>query len=297
METKGGSAVDCGIRKIAGYANTIATRLSRIRPDKDCFALAAMRDDASISLLNITSMPKTHRRPAACGVGRVAAVIFTTLVLAVLVLFPRGSNAGKTVSVGGTTVDVGDNVGRFGHVYHAKDSKGNAAIYKERLPGTSFSSNEIDATKKAGQYIAHDDNAMVQKKVGEQDLLHYLRDKRQNPSSLRSKPNSADIIKQVEAQQKKVGYMHRDVRHENIRVSENVLGKPKYRLVDWGNAKKKSETTKDERKSRRQGDRETIQTACAIMGFKFRASDSGGLYRRSASCRKNQGAAGGKKKK
>ncbi|KAI9328044.1 hypothetical protein DFJ73DRAFT_904524 [Zopfochytrium polystomum] len=147
------------------------------------------------------------------------------LVLAIFAGIPAlgaGGNAanrapGSHVTVGKTRVKVGSylNQGSNGRVYHAEDSKGKPVILKTLHDDASWTDTEIAVTKAAGQYISHDDRNMVQKKVGTHDLGEYLKYKKANPGGWI--PNSDDIVKQLEAQQHAVGYIHPDVL-DNVRV-------------------------------------------------------------------------------
>ncbi|KAI9349797.1 hypothetical protein DFJ73DRAFT_959889 [Zopfochytrium polystomum] len=261
------------------------------------------------SLMRRPPPPPVHRRR--CGRGRLgrcdrsACFLLLALLLALIILAaPTGAAPpprtkrpakGDTVSVAGKKVTLGDNIDPFPNVHNAKDKMGKSVIYKEPRPGTTkFSPNEVDATKKAGQLIAHDQNSMIQKKVGRQDLRDYLQSQKDKPSRFGPKPSSDKIIKQIEKQQEKTGYIHDDVHGRNIRVSKNLLGQQKYTLVDWGQAKKPSDISAETRKSLRDIDRNTIRDMCKDYGFKFRAAAGDrGLYRRAGSSCSAKSASGG----
>ncbi|KAI9322051.1 hypothetical protein DFJ73DRAFT_921819, partial [Zopfochytrium polystomum] len=108
-----------------------------------------------------------------------------------------------------------------GKVFAAKDSRGKDVIYKKA----------VDEARPDGVAATHAGDRA--EKVGKEGLNEYLARKQAKPGLGLFKPKSADIIKQVNAQQKKTGYTHNDMQPANIRVSRNLLGKPKYKLVDW----------------------------------------------------------------
>ncbi|KAI9347822.1 hypothetical protein DFJ73DRAFT_960397, partial [Zopfochytrium polystomum] len=164
---------------------------------------------------------------------------------------PAGSSAssqeapasprGKTVTVGGHSVKVGDEIapGSFGSVYSATDENGKTVVYKKLNSNSKWGAEEIPATKAAGQYIAHDDKGMVQHKVGTTGMKEYLEDKKKNPGGW--VPYSDEIARQLKKQQEKAGYTHNDIKAANIRVDTTKTkksGAPKFQLVDWGYAKK-----------------------------------------------------------
>ncbi|KAI9362558.1 hypothetical protein DFJ73DRAFT_773271 [Zopfochytrium polystomum] len=184
---------------------------------------------------------------------------------------------GDKVTVGSSQVTLGRPL-KPGKVFAAKDSRGKDVIYKKAVDEAR--PDGVAATNAAGQLISHAGTETVQKKVGKEGLNEYLARKQANPGLGLHKPNSADIIKQVNAQQKKTGYTHNDIQPANIRVSENALGKPKYKLVDWelGFPKVGGE-----------GDQNRVQP----VRFKFRAAGGGSrLFRRAGGSCASTGAGG-----
>ncbi|KAI9341233.1 hypothetical protein DFJ73DRAFT_945639 [Zopfochytrium polystomum] len=206
---------------------------------------------------------------------------------------------GDRVTVGSSKVKLGRPLKR-GKVFQAKDSRGNDVIYKKALGEAR--PDGVAATQAAGQLISHAGTETVQKKVGNEGLERYLARKSKNPGLGLYKPNSADIIKQVNAQQKKTGYTHNDIQPANIRVSENALGKPKYTLVDWELAEKTSKIKtpfqkKDADSAQKWGE-EMIKESCQWYKFSFRApaGDHGRLFRRTGgagSCSTGSSKTGG----
>ncbi|KAI9362555.1 hypothetical protein DFJ73DRAFT_793100 [Zopfochytrium polystomum] len=187
---------------------------------------------------------------------------------------------GDKVTVGSSQVTLGREI-KPGKVFAAKDSRGKGVIYKKAV--YEARPDGVAATQAAGQLISHAGTETVQKKVGKEGLNEYLARKQAKPGLGLFKPNSADIIKQVNAQQKKTGYTHNDIKPVNIRVSENLLGKPKYTLVDW---------ELDAAGAQKWGE-EMIKTACKQHGFKFRADGGGGrLFRRAGGSCAGTGAGG-----
>ncbi|KAI9362554.1 hypothetical protein DFJ73DRAFT_949187 [Zopfochytrium polystomum] len=201
---------------------------------------------------------------------------------------------GDRVTVGSSQVTLGRPL-KPGKVFAAKDNRGKDVIYKKAV--NEARPDGVAATQAAGQLISHAGKETVQKKVGKEGLNEYLARKQANPGLGLHKPNSADIIKQVNAQQKKTGYTHNDMQPANIRVSENALGKPKYKLVDWELAKKTSNIKtpfqkKDAASFQKWGEKE-IKSACQQHGFKFRAAGGGGrLFRRAGGSCAGTGAGG-----
>ncbi|KAI9325161.1 hypothetical protein DFJ73DRAFT_914049 [Zopfochytrium polystomum] len=216
-------------------------------------------------------------------------LLATVLVLAALALARCAAaavdvaSAKEVFDVGGEHVTVDPSkiigAGTSGVVYDAKDSKGRPAVYKELRQKRVWKDHEIEATKAAGQYISHDSVSMVQKKVGTHDLEDYLDEKKRNPGGW--KPNSAEIIRQVDKQQNKMKFSHTDAGTQNIRVDTtktNKQGAPKFRLVDWGLSEPHSTMTPREIESNRNYSHKDIKKECAARGFEFRSR--GGLYRR-----------------
>ncbi|KAI9313008.1 hypothetical protein DFJ73DRAFT_935586 [Zopfochytrium polystomum] len=207
---------------------------------------------------------------------------------------------GDKVTVGSSQVTLGRPL-KPGKVFAAKDSRGKDVIYKKAVDEAR--PDGVAATHAAGQLISHAGKETVQKKVGKEGLNEYLARKQAKPGLGLFKPKSADIIKQVNAQQKKTGYTHNDMQPANIRVSRNLLGKPKYKLVDWELGKTRATSNiktpfqkKDAEGFQKWGEKE-IKTACSQYGFKFRAAGGGGrLFRRAGgSCASTStGGAGAK---
>ncbi|KAI9349838.1 hypothetical protein DFJ73DRAFT_932591 [Zopfochytrium polystomum] len=239
---------------------------------------------------------RCRARPAArCGPGShwagvmKAAVVLAAVALMAAAVWSTPGLAADVETVGNTRVQVQGMIdeGRSGAVYHATDSEGKPAVLKRLHSGEKWAPNEIEATKAAKQYIAHDSKNMVQKKVGDIGLTDYLAHKKDNPGGW--KPNSAEISAQLEKQQIKKGWLHFDGHEGNVRVDTTkttASGAPKFKLVDWGKAKKLSDTSPSEMAEQRDKERNRIARQCRKAGFEFRASvggGGGGVYRRSGS--------------
>ncbi|KAI9362557.1 hypothetical protein DFJ73DRAFT_949198 [Zopfochytrium polystomum] len=195
---------------------------------------------------------------------------------------------GDKVTVGSSQVTLGREI-KPGKVFAAKDSRGKGVIYKKA----------VYEARPDGVAATQAGTETVQKKVGNEGLERYLARKKAKPGLGLFKPNSADIIKQVNAQQKKTGYTHNDIKPDNIRVSENALGKPKYTLVDWELGKTrvtsniKTPFEKEDAEDFQKWGEKEIKTACKQHGFKFRAAGGGGqLFRRAGGSCTSTGAGG-----
>ncbi|KAI9357573.1 hypothetical protein DFJ73DRAFT_774649 [Zopfochytrium polystomum] len=251
--------------------------------------------------------PRIHSSAVATTAAAVIALLCTVALLAVQFL-PRSamfalaagnSAAGASSSAGGSYETIGDAkvakvgiVGQGGNslVYGAKNDKNKPVIVKKLLFGEKFSADDVAATKAARQYVSHSGGQMVQKIVGTHDLGNYLEEKKARPGGW--KPNSADIIKQIDKQQEKAGYLHTDVRAGNIRVDANKrtglfgTGPPKIKLIDWDNASEMKRMSPKLIESAKKGQREIVEDACRRAGFSFRATaaDGGRIFRRGAGC-------------
>ncbi|KAI9343785.1 hypothetical protein DFJ73DRAFT_761912 [Zopfochytrium polystomum] len=146
------------------------------------------------------------------------------------------------LAVPSAAVPVGGSLNVDGKKVYIKDwdnemgKGGEAKVYEAKSGGQPA---VLKALKWAntGQYIAHDDDFMVQKKVGTHDLPDYLKKKQENPVGW--KPSKFEIMRQINKQQEKAGYLHLDSHPQNIRVDTTVTkknGAPRFRLVDWGAA-------------------------------------------------------------
>ncbi|KAI9330145.1 hypothetical protein DFJ73DRAFT_859247, partial [Zopfochytrium polystomum] len=114
------------------------------------------------------------------------------------------------VTVGTETVAIHNELaeGANGVAYLATDSHNKEVIYKENKH-EDFSSNEVTATARAGQYISHDGKKMVQKKVGDMDLSEYLKSDKAKQLKLASGEKlSEKIMSQIKDQEKNVGFRH-----------------------------------------------------------------------------------------
>ncbi|KAI9321101.1 hypothetical protein DFJ73DRAFT_803227 [Zopfochytrium polystomum] len=153
-----------------------------------------------------------------------------------------GDPTGQTITVGGsggTAVKINDKIGRgsFGAVHHATTADGAKVVYKRPHGGVSWGKHEVEATQAAKQYMAHDNNGMVQKLVGEQSLNSYLKQQKRatgGQTSTTPEAMSKEIMRQVGRQQDKAEYDHNDVAGRNIRVGKKKDGSAKFRLIDWG---------------------------------------------------------------
>ncbi|KAI9313015.1 hypothetical protein DFJ73DRAFT_770875 [Zopfochytrium polystomum] len=214
----------------------------------------------------------------------VAAV--AVLLLAFLAAPSAAVPVGGSLNVDGKKVYIKDwdnamGSGGEANVYEAKTG-GQPAVLKALKAGKQWGQNEVAATKAAGQYIAHDDDFMVQKKVGTHDLPGYLKEKQENPDGW--KPSRFEIMRQINKQQEKAGYLHLDSHPENIRVDTTVTkknGAPRFRLVDWGAAKKPSEVSHEAKSQNLMATSTFLKTECQQHGFAFRdGGSSDRLYRR-----------------
>ncbi|KAI9345522.1 hypothetical protein DFJ73DRAFT_778014 [Zopfochytrium polystomum] len=152
-------------------------------------------------------------RRSTIGLLRLSNLAVVAAVAVVLLAFleSRSADWDKEMGKGGEA-----------NVYEAK-SGGQPAVLKALKVGKQWGRNEVAATKAAGQYIAHDDDFMVQKKVGTHDLPDYLKKKQKNPVGW--KPSRFEIMRQINKQQEKAGYLHLDSHPQNIRVDTTVTKK------------------------------------------------------------------------
>ncbi|KAI9359195.1 hypothetical protein DFJ73DRAFT_757664 [Zopfochytrium polystomum] len=229
--------------------------------------------------------------------GAVALTLSLALALA-LALCPTPSAAADEVrTIGGETVTVHNRigVGAAGRVFDATDSQGKPVVVKNLFDYRSFSKDEIDATKAAGQYISHEGKSMVQRKVGTQSLDSYHQDKKNSPGGW--VPKSGEISRQLEAQQEKIGWLHQDGHRDNVRVDtskKSPEGIPEFRLIDWGTAKRNSELSAEYIAEDRDKEAKRVERHCKSHGFEFRSGAERGVYRRAAgagACAVRPGAA------
>ncbi|KAI9313992.1 hypothetical protein DFJ73DRAFT_933825 [Zopfochytrium polystomum] len=168
------------------------------------------------------------------------------------------SKTGTSEKVDGVTVQLGSKVdrqGQFSNVYNAKHGSTDV-IYKEEKPRTPLGSNEVAATKAAGQLISAEGGKMVQHKGRHRGARGLAQKAKEQPRG---------------------------------KAKGTV---PKMEPIDWGAAKKISGTNTVE--AAKKEDLGSISSSCRLFGFQFRAARS--LYRRAACARRNSVKADNTKK-